>query len=31
MHGTGEASFYNWKTKCGGLEIFEAKRLKRWR
>jgi putative transposase len=26
-HGIGEASFYNWKAKYGGLEVSEAKRL----
>jgi transposase-like protein len=25
-HGISEASFYNWKTKYGGLEVSEAKR-----
>ena len=28
-HGISEASFYNWKAKYGGLEVFVAKRLKR--
>jgi putative transposase len=27
-HGISEASFYNWKSKYGGMEISEAKRLK---
>jgi putative transposase len=27
-HGIGEASFYNWKAKYGGLEVSEARRLK---
>ena len=27
-HGISEASFYNWKSKYGGLEVSEAKRLK---
>jgi putative transposase len=27
-HGISEASFYNWKSKYGGIEISEAKRLK---
>jgi putative transposase len=27
-HGIGEASFYNWKAKYGGLEVSDAKRLK---
>jgi transposase-like protein len=26
-HGISEASFYNWKSKYGGLEVSEAKRL----
>ncbi len=28
-HGISEASFYNWKAKYGGLELSDAKRLKR--
>jgi putative transposase len=27
-HGISEASFYNWKSKYGGMEVSEAKRLK---
>lgn len=27
-HGISEATFYNWKAKCGGMEVSEAKRLK---
>ena len=27
-HGISEATFYNWKSKFGGLEVSEAKRLK---
>ena len=27
-HGISEATFYNWKSKYGGLEVSEAKRLK---
>jgi putative transposase len=27
-HGVSEATLYNWKTKYGGLEVSEAKRLK---
>src|SRR5262245_54151574 len=27
-YGISEASFYNWKTKYGGLEVSEAKRLR---
>ena len=26
-HGIGEATFYKWKAKYGGLELPEAKRL----
>lgn len=26
-HGISEATFYNWKSKYGGLEVSEAKRL----
>jgi putative transposase len=26
-HGVSEATLYNWKTKYGGLEVSEAKRL----
>ncbi len=28
-HGISEASFYKWKSKYGGMEVSEAKRLKR--
>ena len=28
-HGISEATFYNWKSKFGGLDLSEAKRLKR--
>jgi putative transposase len=28
-HGVSEATLYNWKAKYGGLEVSEAKRLKR--
>jgi putative transposase len=27
-HGVSEATFYKWKSKFGGLEVSEAKRLK---
>lgn len=27
-HGISEATFYNWKAKYGGMEVYEAKRLK---
>jgi putative transposase len=27
-HGISEATFYNWKSKFGGMEVSEAKRLK---
>ena len=27
-HGISEATLYNWKTKYGGLEVSEAKRLR---
>ena len=27
-HGISEATFYNWKSKYGGMDISEAKRLK---
>ncbi len=27
-HGFSEATFYKWKSKYGGLEVSEAKRLK---
>jgi putative transposase len=27
-HAISEATLYNWKTKFGGLEVSEAKRLK---
>jgi putative transposase len=27
-HGISEQTFYNWKSKWGGLEISEAKRLR---
>lgn len=27
-HGISTATFYNWKSKFGGLEVSEAKRLR---
>jgi putative transposase len=27
-HGVSEQSFYRWKSKYGGMEVSEAKRLK---
>jgi putative transposase len=27
-HGVGESTFYKWKSKYGGLEVSEARRLK---
>jgi len=27
-HGLSEATFYKWKSKFGGLEVSEAKRLR---
>lgn len=27
-HGVSEGTFYKWKSKYGGLEVSEAKRLK---
>ena len=27
-HGISDATFYNWKSKYGGLEVSEAKRLR---
>ena len=27
-HGISEATIYNWKSKYGGLEVSEARRLK---
>ena len=28
QHGVSEATIYNWKSKYGGLEVSEAKRLR---
>lgn len=27
-HGISEATFYNWKSKFGGMDVSQAKRLK---
>ena len=27
-HGVSEATFYNWKSKYGGMEVSEAQRLR---
>ena len=27
-HGISDATFYNWKSKYGGLDVSEAQRLK---
>jgi putative transposase len=27
-HGISEATFYNWKSRFGGLDVSEAKRLR---
>jgi len=27
-HGISDATFYNWRSKYGGLEVSEAKKLK---
>ena len=27
-HGVSEATFYNWKSKYGGMQVAEVKRLK---
>ena len=29
-HGISEATFYNWKSKYGGMDVSEAKRRRRW-
>ena len=28
MHGISDVTFYNWRTKYGGMEVSDAKRLK---
>ena len=30
-HGFSEASFYSWRSKFGGMDVSDAKRLKAWR
>ena len=27
-HGISEATLYNWKAKCGGMDVSDAKRLR---
>lgn len=27
-YGISDATYYNWKTKCGGMEASDVKRLK---
>ncbi len=29
-HGISDATFYNWRSKYGGMEVSEAKRLKQF-
>jgi putative transposase len=29
QHGMGEATFYKWKAKYGGLQVSDAQKLKR--
>ena len=28
QHGISDHTYYRWKSKCGGMEVSEAKRLK---
>jgi putative transposase len=28
LHGISDVTFYNWRSKYGGMEVSEAKRLK---
>jgi len=28
VHGISDVTFYNWRTKYGGMEVSDAKRLK---
>jgi putative transposase len=28
MHGISDATFYNWRSKYGGMEVSDARRLK---
>ncbi|VTZ24976.1 transposase [Methylocella tundrae] len=30
-HGVSDARTYRWKAKFGGMDVSEAKRLRRWR
>ena len=30
-HGISGATFYNWRSKYGGMEVSDAKKLKCWR
>ena len=30
-HNIAEGTFYRWKKQYGGMEIAEAKRLRRWK
>ena len=30
-HGVSEATFYMWKAKFGGMDVSDARRLRRWR
>ena len=27
-HGVSDATFYKWRSKCGGMEVSDAKKLK---
>ena len=31
QHGISEATYYRWRSKYGGMEVSEAKRLRPWR
>ena len=30
-HGISDATFYKWRSRYGGMEISEARKLRRWR
>lgn len=30
-HGVSGATFYKWKAKYGGMDVSDARRLRRWR
>lgn len=30
QHGISTATFYAWRSKYGGMDVSEAKRLKQW-